>query len=116
MVVRSSSSTLPTTGAAAPQSAQEGRRGRSTSELVIGAAAIALFVACFTMVFIAAQPLGDPDTWWHLVIGHAYLDGTSVRHPGPMSPFGTEDWTSRDWLVQMVMASFDDAFGLPGVA
>ncbi|MFC7362886.1 hypothetical protein ACFQO6_21630 [Nocardioides astragali] len=83
---------------------------------MFGAATIALFVMFFSMVFIARQPLGNPDTWWHLVMGHAYLDGTSVRHPGPMSPLGTEDWRSRDWLSQVLMALFDDAFGLPGVA
>lgn len=116
MVVTSSSSTLPATGAPVPQPARVGQRRRTTSELILGAAVIALFVGSFTMVLIAAQPLGDPDTWWHLVMGHAFLDGASIRHPGPMSPFGTEDWTSRDWLVQMAIAVLDDAFGLPGVA
>lgn len=85
-------------------------------EVLLGALMVALFLLSLSMVLVATQPLGDPDTWWHLVMGHAYLEGTSVRHPGPMSPFGTEDWRSRDWLAQVVMALFDDAFGLPGVA
>jgi hypothetical protein len=90
--------------------------GPTFGELVAGALAVGVFLLGLSMVFIAAQPLGNPDTWWHLVMGHAYLDGTSVRHPGPMSPFGTADWYSRDWLVQIMMALVDDAFGLPGVA
>lgn len=85
-------------------------------ELMFGAATIATFLMFFSMVLIAGQPLGNPDTWWHLVMGHAFIDGTSVRHPGPMSPFGTEDWRPRDWISQVLMALFDDAFGLPGVA
>lgn len=94
-----------------------GAAGRpSTREIVFGAAVVVFFVASFSMVFIAAQRVGDPDTWWHLVMGQAFLDGASVRHPGPMSPFGTEDWYSRDWLPQMLMAVAADAFGLPGVA
>jgi hypothetical protein len=90
--------------------------GPTFGELVAGALAVGVFLLGLSMVFIAAQPLGNPDTWWHLVMGHAYLDGTSVRHPGPMSPFGTADWYSRDWLVQIMMALVDNAFGLPGVA
>ena len=86
------------------------------AELSFGAVTVGVFVMFFSMVLIARQPLGDPDTWWHLVMGHAYLDGASVRHPGPMSPLGTEDWRSRDWVSQIVMARADDAFGLPGVA
>jgi hypothetical protein len=49
-------------------------------------------------------------------MGHKFLTGTSVRHPGPMSPLGTEDWRPRDWAVQSLMAQFDSWFGLPGVA
>ncbi len=64
----------------------------------------------------AVAPMNDPDTPWHLVMGHRFLTGTSLRHPGPMSPLGTEDWRPRDWAVQSVMAQFDSWFGLPGVA
>jgi hypothetical protein len=90
--------------------------GPTFGELVAGALAVGVFLLGVSMVFIAAQPLGNPDTWWHLVMGHAFLDGASVRNPGPMSPFGTADWYSRDWLIQILMALADDAFGLPGVA
>jgi hypothetical protein len=66
--------------------------------------------------FLAVRPLSDPDTYWHIVMGHKFLDGTSIRHPGAMSAFGTEDWRPRDWLTQITMALFEDRFGLPGVA
>lgn len=88
----------------------------SRFELFLGAAAGLVFLASLSMVFTARWPLRDPDVWWHIVMGHAYLDGASVRHPGPMSPFGTEDWHSRDWLAQLPIALSDSAFGLPGVA
>jgi hypothetical protein len=64
----------------------------------------------------AAAPLSDPDTWWHLVMGEKFLDGTSIRHPGPMSYFGTEDWRPRDWLTQILAARVFGWWGLPGVA
>lgn len=90
--------------------------GPSFFERLLGAVAAVVFLASMSMVFIARWPLRDPDVWWHIVMGHAYLDGSSVRHPGAMSPFGTEDWHSRDWLTQMAMALSDSAFGLSGVA
>lgn len=116
MVVKSLDSVPRASRADVATQVEPGRRRSTRSELALGAGVLAVFVASFMMVLIAVQPLGDPDTWWHIVMGHAYLDGTSVRDPGPMSPFGTADWTSRDWLVQMAMAVFDGAFGLPGVA
>lgn len=85
-------------------------------ERLLGAATAGVLLMFLSTVFIANRPLRDPDVWWHIIMGHAYLDGTSVRHPGPMSPFGTEDWHSRDWLPQVLVALFDGAFGLPGVA
>lgn len=72
-------------------------------------------VATTRAVAKAASPINDPDTPWHLVTGHAFLSGTSIRHPGPISPLGFSDWRPRDWISQIVMARFDDWFGLPGV-
>lgn len=85
-------------------------------ERLLGLAMAGVFGCILAWTFIAARPLKDPDTWWHLVMGHAYLDGASVRDPGPMSAFGVKEWHSRDWLVQVVAALFDDAFGLAGVS
>lgn len=91
--------------------------GSSTRpERLFGLSAGIVMLTLLAMTMVASAPLHDPDVWWHITMGHAYLDGTSVRHPGPMSPFGTEDWHSRDWLVQVLMAAFDSTFGLPGVA
>lgn len=76
-----------------------------------------LSVATFGLVIARCiVPMSDPDTWWHLVMGHRFLDGTSIRDPGPMSWAGTEEWYPRDWSVQMLAAAFEDWFGLPGVA
>jgi hypothetical protein len=113
MVSQTSDGTSTTSDARDPSTRHD---QPSTPDVALGAAVVVFFLASFSMVFIAAQPLGDPDTWWHLVMGHAFLDGGSVRRPGPMSPFGTEDWYSRDWLTQILMALAEDAFGLPGVA
>lgn len=49
-------------------------------------------------------------------MGHMFLEGDSIRHPGPISHFATVDWRPRDWISQIVMATFDNVFGLAGVA
>jgi len=87
-----------------------------TSRLLVPVFGVVYVATLAALVLKAVQPLGDPDTWWHLVMGHKFLDGTSVRHPGPMSHFGTRDWHSRDWVAQIVAAKVDDWFGLAGVA
>jgi hypothetical protein len=84
--------------------------------VLLGMVMLFATVACGAVVAKAVAPMDDPDTPWQLVMGHKFLSGTSLRHPGPMSPLGTEDWRPRDWAVQMVMAQFDSWFGLPGVA
>lgn len=75
-----------------------------------------MFAALALAFFRGVGPLRDPDIWWHIVMGHRFLDGTSILHPGPVSFLGTEDWRPRDWSTQMLIGLFDDWFGLPGVA
>ncbi|HET7690236.1 MAG TPA: hypothetical protein VFK41_07655 [Nocardioidaceae bacterium] len=77
---------------------------------------IALWVTFFVAVALGTAPVSDPDTWWHLVMGGKFLDGTSVRDPGAMSYLGTEDWHSRDWGTQLLASQFERWFALPGVA
>lgn len=84
--------------------------------ILLGMVLLFASVACGAVIAKAVAPMDDPDTPWQLVMGHKFLSGTSLRHPGPMSPLGTEDWRPRDWAVQMMMAQFDNWFGLPGVA
>ena len=89
---------------------------RLASRFVFVGLVVLSVVAVGGTVSKAAEPISDPDTPWHLVVGHRFLDGASIRHPGPVSHLGFADWRPRDWLSQIVMAGFDDWFGLPGVA
>lgn len=69
------------------------------------------------MVRLAANPLDNTDTYFHLRFGHEFLSGSwSLRDPGSVSSFATADWVSTQWLPQVVMAKLEDWFGLPGVA
>jgi len=89
---------------------------RLASRFVVVGLVVLSVVAVGGTVLKAGAPISDPDTPWHLVVGHRFLDGTSIRHPGPVSHLGFADWRPRDWISQIVMAGFDDWFGLPGVA
>jgi hypothetical protein len=69
------------------------------------------------LVRLAAAPLDNTDTYFHLRFGHEFLTGSwSLSQPGSVSSFATADWAPTQWLPQVVMAKLDDWFGLPGVA
>ena len=69
------------------------------------------------LVQLAAQPLGNLDTYFHLRFGHEFLSGDwSLRDPGSVSSLATADWVPTQWLSEVVMAQTEDWFGLAGVA
>ena len=69
------------------------------------------------LAVMAARPLDNLDTYFHLRFGHEFLTGHwSLRHPGSVSSFATADWVPTQWLPQVVMAQLEEWFGLPGVA
>ena len=82
--------------------------------------ALGLVVTLGTLVAItwhAGHSLTNSDTYFHLRFGHEFLTGHwSLRHPGSVTSFGTNDWVPTQWLPQVVMAQAEDWFGLPGVA
>lgn len=78
---------------------------------------LCLILATFAVIVRrASQPLDNFDTYFHLRFGEEFLHGWSLRHPGSVSTLATNDWVPTQWLSQMVMALFDERFGLAGVA
>ena len=76
-----------------------------------------LFITMASLTWHAAMPLTNTDTYFHLRFGHEFLDGGwTLRDPGSVSSFGTNDWVPTQWLPQVVMAQLEDWFGLAGVA
>ncbi len=70
-----------------------------------------------SLVRLAAPPLSNFDTYFHLRFGHEFLTGNwSLRDPGSVNSFATADWVPTQWLPQVVMAQFEEWFGLAGVA
>ena len=80
-------------------------------------AALATVLLVMVRVTIAAAaPLDNDDTWFHLRLGHEFLGGWSLRHPGRLSSFATSPWVPTQWSTEILTAKVDDWFGLPGVA
>jgi hypothetical protein len=120
-LVRSSAPTASVTDAtddahgAVPARPETGRPDRFPHwrELVGGGVYAALLLV---VLRIAAAPLTNTDTYFHLRFGHEFLQGWSLRHPGSVSTFATATWLPTQWLPEMVMAKTEDWFGLAGVA
>lgn len=72
----------------------------------------------FLMLWLAAKPVSDPDTWWHLRLGQD-LSASGLRWgsvPHNWSPFATAEWVPHCPLADIFLARFEDWFGLPGIA
>jgi hypothetical protein len=82
-------------------------------ELVAGGLLVALLIA---LGRLAATPLSNTDTYFHLRFGEEFLDGWSLRHPGSVSSFATASWVPTQWLPEVVLARTEQWLGLAGVA
>lgn len=94
---------------------------QSSQSLVTRTVRIWLPVGILLMMFAAlvlraSAPISNYDTYFNLRIGHDFLQGASLQHPGPMSQFATADWAPTQWGTQISMAALENWFGLPGVA
>jgi hypothetical protein len=66
---------------------------------------------------LAAQPLTNMDTYFHLRFGSEFLHGNwSLRDPGSVSSFATQQWLPTQWLPEVAMAQTYEWLGLAGVA
>src|SRR5690242_2333303 len=63
----------------------------------------------------AAAPIRDPDSWWHLRLGHDLIAQHSLATPH-WSTFGTVPWVPTEPLPEVVAADVERWFGLPGLA
>src|SRR4051794_17161975 len=76
--------------------------------LVVGVLAV--------LVRVAAAPLVNTDTYFHLRFGAEFLHHWSLVDPGSVSTFATRTWLPTQWLPEIAMAKMEAWFGLAGVA
>src|SRR5689334_2145790 len=60
--------------------------------------------------------LGDPDSQWHIAIGHWMLAHRTVPDVDTFSfTFAGEPWIAKEWLSQLLLALAYDGLGWAGV-
>ncbi len=99
----------PVVGAAAPRPSPVRR--------VLDHAPLAILLLLMLLVTrVAARPLDNGDSWFHLRLGHLFWGPWSLAHPGRPTRFATSPWVPTQWSTEMLSAKVEDWFGLPGVA
>jgi hypothetical protein len=76
-----------------------------------------LFLVCMLVIFIAAaQPITDPDFWWHLKTGQYVFETRSIPRTDIFSGlrFGAE-WVTHEWLSEFLMYSIFKTVGFGGL-
>ena len=76
----------------------------------------ALIVLMLRLAMHAVSPLANPDTFFHLRIGHELWGRWSLASPGSMTRFADRPWAPTQWSTEMLMAKVQDWCGLAGVA
>lgn len=103
------------TTAAAPAGSAEERSGYSVIPGWLPFGLMGVFLAAVARQGV--QAISDPDTFWHLRLGHDILDTRSVKTvTGPWSSLSDQPWVPTQWLTEAVLAFAEDVGGLPAVA
>ena len=72
-------------------------------------------VVSFTVLRMV-RPVNDPDTFWHIAAGDRLRETWSFSGPDPWSTMSTQPWRLHEWLPELLMSGFQQAFGLAGVS
>jgi hypothetical protein len=74
------------------------------------------FVFLLLILTASAQPITDPDFWWHLRTGQYIVETRSIPHTDIFSTirFGSE-WVTHEWLSEVFMYSVFRALGYGGL-
>ena len=75
-----------------------------------------VFVLMLVIFTGAAQPITDPDFWWHLKTGQYIVETRSIPHTDIFSSvrFGSE-WVTHEWLSEVFIYSVFRALGFGGL-
>jgi len=89
----------------------------ATRSPIFRALPLVLLVGTYAVLLrTALSPVSNADTLFHVRIGHEFLGDWSLGHPGSISSLATSTWVPTQWVPEVVLARFEDWFGLPGVA
>lgn len=75
-----------------------------------------VFVFLLLIFSVSAQPISDPDFWWHLKTGEYIVENRSIPHTDIFSTLrlGSE-WVTHEWLSEVFMYGVFRALGFGGL-
>lgn len=62
----------------------------------------------------SSTPLGDPDLWWHVLLGRRLAESWSFAGPEPLTG-SAAGYVYNQWLPELLYAAADRVAGLAGV-
>src|SRR6266511_3707849 len=91
------------------------RSGREPVDM-LSTRRLLVFVFMASIFVLAAQPITDPDFWWHLKTGQYIFETRSIPHTDIFSSlrFGSE-WITHEWLSEVFMYSVFRKAGYGGL-
>jgi hypothetical protein len=92
------------------------RSGRGDID-TLGSSRPLLVIVFMLLIFTgAAQPITDPDFWWHLKTGQYIIETRTIPHTDIFSTlrFGSE-WVAHEWLSEVFIYSVFRPLGFGGL-
>src|SRR6266404_2635046 len=93
-----------------------GQSGRGFMDELRSTRGLLVIVFMAVIFALAAQPITDPDFWWHLKTGQYIVETSSIPHTDIFSTlrFGSE-WVTHEWLSEVFIYSVFRRLGYGGL-
>jgi len=90
--------------------------GRGLVDMFRSSRRLLVFVFMLVIFAGAAQPITDPDFWWHLKTGQYIVETRSIPHTDIFSTlrFGSE-WVTHEWLSEVFIYGVFRTLGYGGL-
>ena len=82
---------------------------------------LAMVIALYAIPIVVtlrpvADPVMDPDIWWHLRVGQWVVEHHTVPVTDPFSSYGLDHpWVAYSWLYEVMVFRLYSLFGLAGI-
>jgi hypothetical protein len=97
---------------------KQAQAGEPTSGVALPLLMIATVYAIPIVVALrpVADPVIDPDIWWHLRVGQWVCEHGTVPQTDPFSRYGADKpWVAYSWLYEVLVFHLHQRFGLAGI-
>jgi hypothetical protein len=111
---------IPTPSVSTPSAVLSGH-GLAEEETSGTALRLFMILAIYAIAIVVAlrpvaDPVIDPDIWWHLRVGQWVCEHGTVPHTDPFSRYGADKpWVAYSWLYEVLVYRLHEWFGLAGI-